>query len=393
ADLSSPQAKKVIEVQGRARGQFTMGVHPSSANYSHDIYLTPTSVRVSEKRLGRGAQGVVILAKRIFNNPTKENASEAFKIIDRKPGSWTLFENFSEEEREFINLPTATYDMDDGRFGAVLPQAEGDLKQFDVTMEDKPVRTLLGYIRDVANGAAVMHQKGLLHRDIKPDNTLVMKGKKKAQLGDLDLAGVRSSAEHTTKGTPTYMHPSIWGDDLQKQKRFRGIQTEADDVFALGRTVQYGIISKVFSAHGETKDLAQAMNPRAACLSASEDELDEELQELKESNEGPVLMTVYKKAGGFHFVPEEVAIFPSRLKLYGIAQEGIEQLEGKLDPAEILALKVANFYAAAMQNDRAENRPTMDQIRQGLAYDLSQIEALSQEPKEARSVKRQKLSH
>jgi len=75
-----------------------------------------------------------------------------------------------------------------------------------------PPRELLKWIYEAADGLDFLHEKGIYHRDIKPQNLLLFHGHVK--LGDLGLAKLvgASTASHTGSGTFGYLPPEAWED-------------------------------------------------------------------------------------------------------------------------------------------------------------------------------------
>ncbi|UCC72757.1 MAG: serine/threonine protein kinase [Gemmatimonadota bacterium] len=104
-------------------------------------------------------------------------------------------------------------------------QAEGPL----------PVSEARNVIVEVASALAAAHQKGIVHRDVRPDNVLYEEESSRALLSDFGIAAILASGEagqaaRLTRtgelvGDPAYMSPErLSGQDL----------TERSDVYALG---------------------------------------------------------------------------------------------------------------------------------------------------------------
>lgn len=74
-----------------------------------------------------------------------------------------------------------------------------------------PVVELLGYVREAAEALDFLHSHGVQHRDVKPDNLLLVG--QHAKLADFGLAKLlekQRSASVSNSGTPLYMAPEVW---------------------------------------------------------------------------------------------------------------------------------------------------------------------------------------
>jgi serine/threonine-protein kinase len=92
-----------------------------------------------------------------------------------------------------------------------------------------PLDKALDVARQVAEGLAAAHSKGLLHRDLKPANVM-LDGQGQVRLTDFGLAGLAEtlSREDVQSGTPAYMSPEqLLGRDVSVRS----------DVYALGLVV------------------------------------------------------------------------------------------------------------------------------------------------------------
>jgi len=100
-----------------------------------------------------------------------------------------------------------------------------------------PLHRALTIITQVARGLNAVHQAGVLHRDIKPDNILIEEKSGRPVLIDFGLVNLLRGdrIEGNAEGTPDYMAPEVWQPML-------GEVTLAADVYSLGCTV-YELLS------------------------------------------------------------------------------------------------------------------------------------------------------
>jgi tetratricopeptide (TPR) repeat protein len=87
---------------------------------------------------------------------------------------------------------------------------------------------LLGFLAGVADALAALHAKGIVHRDVKPEN-VVLRGGISPVLIDLGIALVAGSQDGLARmGTPPYMAPEQKGE---------GVVDGRADIYALGQMI------------------------------------------------------------------------------------------------------------------------------------------------------------
>jgi serine/threonine protein kinase len=88
----------------------------------------------------------------------------------------------------------------------------GTLKDLIRTQAPLPLRTVEKVVRDVASALAYAHRKGVVHRDVKPENVFVDVKSGSALLADFGIASTNDGITTLTLhgmavGTPAYMAP------------------------------------------------------------------------------------------------------------------------------------------------------------------------------------------
>jgi serine/threonine-protein kinase len=115
-----------------------------------------------------------------------------------------------------------------------------------------PESDLLRIARDVAAGLAFAHGRGVIHRDLKPDNVLLQPDGR-AVLSDFGVARavsgyVASTGVNMTIGTPQYLSP--------EQAQGRVLDPRAD-LYSLGITLYKAATGEVPFAHPDWFELAR----------------------------------------------------------------------------------------------------------------------------------------
>lgn len=167
------------------------------------------------KRIGSGSFGEVWRAVAPGGIPV------AIKIIFRP-----IDHEFAQRELQSLELikslshpylvQTQAYWPLDDRLVIVMDLADGSmssrLKECQEAGETGiPPGELLGYFREAAEAFDYLHSEHVQHRDIKPDNILLLR--RHAKVADFGLARLQQSirlVNATACGTPAYMAPEVW---------------------------------------------------------------------------------------------------------------------------------------------------------------------------------------
>ncbi|TNJ30055.1 Kinase, NEK [Giardia muris] len=167
-------------------------------------------------RLGRGAFGTV------FSAWSEDHGNCALKVVEYEEMERTIVDSL---RREMGTIPSLEHphvlryhrvhdDPDNGTAylvmdwcsGTLLDEVRGRGERGEPFRDDEVWRCL----REMASGLAYLHERGLVHRDLKPGNVL-LSSDGRCVLGDFGLARMLgdSSRTKTTAGTPLYMVPEI----------------------------------------------------------------------------------------------------------------------------------------------------------------------------------------
>jgi tRNA A-37 threonylcarbamoyl transferase component Bud32 len=167
-----------------------------------------------ERELGRGGMATVYLA-----HDLKHNRRVAIKALKPELAAILGPERFLREIEIAAGLshPHIVPLLDSGDAGGllyyVMPLVEGESLRQRLSRERQlPLKDALAIARDVAGALAYAHGRGVIHRDVKPENILVESGQ--AVVTDFGIARAVSAASGdkltetgVTVGTPAYMSP------------------------------------------------------------------------------------------------------------------------------------------------------------------------------------------
>jgi non-specific serine/threonine protein kinase/serine/threonine-protein kinase len=219
----------------------TMVEHPGTEHPGTEHPGTVIGPYKLLEQIGEGAMGVVYLAEQ--EKPVRRRV--ALKII--KPGmdtAWVIAR--FESERQALALmdhPNIAKVLDAGATSSGQPYFIMELVKggpiTDFCDEDKlPPEARLRLFLDVCHAIQHAHQKGIIHRDIKPTNVLVTLQDEEPLVKVIDFGIAKATGQKLTErtlftacgqmiGTPEYMSPE------QAETSSLDIDTRSD-VYALG---------------------------------------------------------------------------------------------------------------------------------------------------------------
>jgi serine/threonine protein kinase len=183
-----------------------------------------------ERLLGVGSFATVWLA----HDPALDTRVAVKVLAENWSHDLRVRERFRDEARLLWRLDServvrvhALGELPDGRPYTVMEWADGGSLRERLGGRPVPVGAGVGLLREIAAGVAVLHDAGIVHRDLSPGNVLFRAGR--VVIADLGLAKALAAASGLTAraGTPGYMAP-------EQDSPLAIVDTRAD-VYGLGR--------------------------------------------------------------------------------------------------------------------------------------------------------------
>ena len=180
-----------------------------------------------KKTLGRGSFGSVYLVLRkkdqkiyalktvIFENLNKrdqENSLNEVRILAsiNHPNVIGYKEAFWDEKGSSLNI-VMEY-ADDGDLESKIVQMRKEGGMFNESL-------IWSYSIQMIEGLKALHDKKIMHRDIKSANIFLVKDKHQCKIGDMNVSKViKEKVLRTQTGTPYYASPEVWKDEPYSYK-------------------------------------------------------------------------------------------------------------------------------------------------------------------------------
>ncbi|MGQ0650635.1 MAG: protein kinase domain-containing protein [Gemmatimonadaceae bacterium] len=254
-----------------------------------------------ERELSGGGMAQVVLAKDV-----RLNRRVVIKLL---PASVTAAISAERFEREImvsasLQHPNIVPVLSSGKVNGlpyfVMPYIDGESLRTRIRRGPLSVRETVSILKDVCRALTFAHAKGVIHRDIKPDNVLLSTGAGAAVVTDFGVAKALSAARHgvstnpgasmtgvgMSPGTPAYMAPEQAAADPNIDHRA--------DLYALG-ILGYEMLAGAPPFHGRSPQtlLAAQMTEAPTPLSARRYDVPKALNDLlmqclaKEPSERP----------------------------------------------------------------------------------------------------------
>jgi serine/threonine protein kinase len=147
-----------------------------------------------DRELGRGGFGITFQATHLYlSQPV---------VIKTLHESWRTKPDFAQFQRQFQDearrlalcihphiVRVTDFFMEAGMPYMVMDYVPGQTLQ-DIVFPDHPVPEAIAihYIQQIGDALKVVHQQGLLHRDIKPNNIILRQGTQEVVLIDFGIA-------------------------------------------------------------------------------------------------------------------------------------------------------------------------------------------------------------
>jgi len=180
-----------------------------------------------EKILGRGSFGSVYLVRRKQDQKIYALKTVTFEKLNKRDQENSLNEVrilASINHPNVIGYKEAFWDDSGNSLNIVMEFADdGDLETKIVKMRKEGgmfnESLIWSYSIQMIEGLKALHDKKIMHRDIKSANIFLVKDKHQCKIGDMNVSKViKEKVLRTQTGTPYYASPEVWRDEPYSYK-------------------------------------------------------------------------------------------------------------------------------------------------------------------------------
>lgn len=205
-----------------------------------------------DRELGRGGMGIVYLAREV-----QLDRLVAIKLLPPERAAHAATRaQFLEEARTAASLshphivPIHAVDAVDEFVFFVMAYVDGEtLAQRVQSRGPVSPREATRWLQKVAWALSYAHGRGVIHRDIKPDNILLERESGRALVADFGIAHALGDESQGIHGTPEFMAPEL---------ALGSAPSAASDVYALGVTAFFALSGQLpFTGESASDVLAQ----------------------------------------------------------------------------------------------------------------------------------------
>ena len=188
-----------------------------------------TSIRdfKKERILGKGSFGSVYLVRRRQDNKIYALKTVILEKLNKKEQENSVNEVrilASVNHPNVIGYKEAFWDDEKSALNIVMEYADdGDLHSKIEKMKKaggyfkEPI--IWSYAIQMIEGLKALHDKKIMHRDLKSANIFLVKDKYQCKIGDMNVSKVIKEKELLTQtGTPYYASPEVWRDEPYSYK-------------------------------------------------------------------------------------------------------------------------------------------------------------------------------
>jgi serine/threonine-protein kinase len=267
-----------------------------------------------ERELGAGGMATVWLA-----HDLRHQRRVAIKVLHPELSAVLGPERFLAEIRTTANLnhpnilPLFDSGSAEGLLYYVMPLVEGETLRARLTRERQlPIAETVRLATEVADALEYAHRRGIIHRDVKPENILLQDGH--ALVADFGIAlavshagGARMTQTGLSLGTPAYMAPEQAAGE-------RAVDVRAD-VYALG-VVTYEMLAGVTPFTGPTGQsiVARVMTEEPPPLSRHRPSVPEHVEDAVSTALEKIPADRFASAAEFRDALRDAAAAPRRTR-------------------------------------------------------------------------------